>query len=147
MKISTKGRYGLRAMTDLASHMEGAPVSLVSVAKRQNLSLNYLEQVFGTLRKAGIVKSLKGPQGGYLLAKEASEITVQEILEALEGKFSIVDAGNDLSEMDAVERAIQELVWNQIDEKVNTFLSECTLEQLANEYRERKSGEEMMYYI
>lgn len=147
MKISTKGRYGLRAMTDLASHMEGAPVSLASVAKRQNLSLNYLEQVFGTLRKAGIVKSLKGPQGGYLLAKEASEITVQEILEALEGKFSIVDAGNDLSQMDAVERAIQELVWNQIDEKVNTFLSECTLEQLANEYRERKSGEEMMYYI
>lgn len=147
MKISTKGRYGLRAMTDLTSHMEGAPVSLASVAKRQNLSLNYLEQVFGTLRKAGIVKSLKGPQGGYLLAKEASEITVQEILEALEGKFSIVDAGNDLSKMDAVERAIQELVWNQIDEKVNTFLSECTLEQLANEYRERKSGEEMMYYI
>ena len=82
MKISTKGRYGLRALTDLAAHLEGEPVSLTSVAKRQNLSLNYLEQVFGTLRKAGIVKSIKGPQGGYLLTKAASGSAVQEILEA-----------------------------------------------------------------
>lgn len=147
MKISTKGRYGLRALTDLAAHLEGEPVSLTSVAKRQNLSLNYLEQVFGTLRKAGIVKSIKGPQGGYLLTKAASEITVQEILEALEGKFSIVDADQEQSEMDAVERAIQDLVWSQIDERVNSFLSECTLSQLVEEYRQRKDGEGIMYYI
>ncbi len=147
MKISTKGRYGLRALTDLAAHLEGEPVSLTSVAKRQNLSLNYLEQVFGTLRKAGIVKSIKGPQGGYLLTKAASEITVQEILEALEGKFSIVDADQEQAEMDAVERAIQDLVWSQIDERVNSFLSECTLSQLVEEYRQRKDGEGIMYYI
>jgi len=147
LKISTKGRYGLRALTDLAAHLEGEPVSLTSVAKRQNLSLNYLEQVFGTLRKAGIVKSIKGPQGGYLLTKAASEITVQEILEALEGKFSIVDADQEQAEMDAVERAIQDLVWSQIDERVNSFLSECTLSQLVEEYRQRKDGEGIMYYI
>lgn len=147
MKISTKGRYGLRALTDLAAHLEGEPISLTSVAKRQNLSLNYLEQVFGTLRKAGIVKSIKGPQGGYLLTKAASEITVQEILEALEGKFSIVDADQEQAEMDAVERAIQDLVWSQIDERVNSFLSECTLSQLVEEYRQRKDGEGIMYYI
>lgn len=147
MKISTKGRYGLRALTDLAAHIEGEPISLASVAKRQNLSLNYLEQVFGTLRKAGIVKSIKGPQGGYLLTREASKITVQEILEALEGKFSIVDTGTEQAEMDAVEKAIQELVWSQIDEKVNLFLSERTLSQLVEEYRQQKEGEEMMYYI
>lgn len=147
MKISTKGRYGLQALTDLAAHLEGEPISLTSVAKRQNLSLNYLEQVFGTLRKAGIVKSIKGPQGGYLLTKAASEITVQEILEALEGKFSIVDADQEQAEMDAVERAIQDLVWSQIDERVNSFLSECTLSQLVEEYRQRKDGEGIMYYI
>lgn len=68
MKISTKGRYGLRALVDLASHSTSEAVSLASVANRQKISVNYLEQVFATLRKAGLVKSIKGPQGGYMLA-------------------------------------------------------------------------------
>lgn len=147
MKISTKGRYGLRALTDLAAHIEGEPISLASVAKRQNLSLNYLEQVFGTLRRAGIVKSMKGPQGGYLLMREASKITVKEILEALEGRFSIVDSGKQPEEMDAVEKAIQELVWDQIDDRINELLSSRTLMQLVEEYRQMKEGQEPMYYI
>lgn len=70
MKISTKGRYGLRALADLAGHDNGEPIALASIAQRQKLSLNYLEQVFSVLRKAGIVKSLKGVNGGYRLAKK-----------------------------------------------------------------------------
>ena len=91
MKVSKKARYGLRALVDLAVHIQECPVPLVEIAKRQEMSLNYLEQVLGALRKAGIVKSMKGPKGGYSLDKEPKEITVEEILAAVEGKFCIVE--------------------------------------------------------
>ena len=71
MKVSTKGRYGLRALVDLAAYSEKGKIPLSEIAKRQNLSLNYLEQMFGILRRAGIVKSAKGPSGGYMLARDA----------------------------------------------------------------------------
>lgn len=146
MKISTKGRYGLRALVDIAAHMEQMPIPLAVTAKRQNISLNYLEQVFGTLRKAGIVKSIKGSCGGYMLAKDADLITVQEVLEALEGSFSITDR-KEKEELDFVSRAIQELVWDQIDERVNAFLKQRTIGQLVREYQELDQSEQMMYYI
>ena len=78
MKVSTRGRYGLRALVDMTIHSNNAPVSLVQVANRQKISLNYLEQVFGTLRKAGIVVSVKGAGGGYKLARDAESITVKK---------------------------------------------------------------------
>ena len=86
MKVSTKGRYGLRALVDMAANSQEGPISLIQTAKRQNISLNYLEQVFGVLRKAGIVVSVKGAGGGYKLAKSAECITVKEILEAGMGR-------------------------------------------------------------
>ena len=138
MKISTKGRYGLRALVDLAGHDNGEPIALASIAQRQKLSLNYLEQVFSVLRKAGIVKSLKGVNGGYRLAKKADDITVKEVLEVLEGKFSIVD-----EYADDVQEAIKTLVWDQINTRVNQLLEEKTLKQLmasfADENRKQKS--------
>lgn len=99
MKVSTRGRYGLRALVDMTIHSNNAPVSLVQVANRQKISLNYLEQVFGTLRKAGIVVSVKGAGGGYKLARDAESITVKEVLEALEGTFSIIDRIREKSRM------------------------------------------------
>lgn len=146
MKISTKGRYGLRALVDIAANMEQMPIPLAVTAKRQKISLNYLEQVFGNLRKAGIVKSVKGSGGGYMLAKDADQITVQEVLEALEGSFSITDRSQEEA-MDLVSRAIQELVWDQIDEKVNTFLEQRTIGQLVREYHELDKSGQFMYYI
>lgn len=146
MKVSTKGRYGLRAMVDMAANSQEGPISLVQTAKRQNISLNYLEQVFGILRKAGIVVSVKGAGGGYKLARSASEITVKEILEALEGEFSIIDKTAE-TEMDAVQRAIQELVWDEIDSKVNELLGERTLGELVREYQENLDYSSNMYYI
>lgn len=146
MKISTKGRYGLRALVDMAANTNGEPVSLTQTAGRQNLSLNYLEQVFGTLRKAGIVASVKGAGGGYMLAKDASEITVKEILEALEGEFSIVNRITDECE-DEVEAAIRELVWDEIDRRVNELFQECTLGRLVDDYREKQGQFVPMYYL
>lgn len=132
MKISTRGRYGLRALVDLAKHDKGEPIALSSIAERQKLSLNYLEQVFGFLRKAEIVRSIKGASGGYCLGRSAGEITVKEVLEVLEGKFSIVDKGGDNIHSDEVEQAIDSLVWDRINHQVNTLLENRTLEQLMN---------------
>ena len=137
MKISTKGRYGLRALVDMAANSGEEAVSLTLIAKRQNLSLNYLEQVFGILRKAGIVASVKGAGGGYRLAKDAAGITVKEILEALEGEFSI--AGTAKGET--------EDVWDEIDRRVNELLKEKTLAGLAKEYRIKQEQSVHMYYL
>lgn len=146
MKISTKGRYGLRALVDLASNITGTPVALANVAKRQNISLNYLEQVFGSLRRAGIVNSVKGSSGGYLLAKPTNSITVKEIIEALEGEFSIVDT-KQMESRDSIQDAIQKLVWDEINQRVNKFMNNRTLEQLVAEYENQAAEKNIMYYI
>lgn len=134
MRLSTKGRYGLRALVDLAAHEEGEAVSLARTAQRQKLSLNYLEQVFGRLRRAGIVAGVKGSNGGFRLTRDMDEITVKEVLEALEGEFSIAeDAGEDTQ--DPVRNALRELLWDEIDRRVAQFLQEKTLGSLVREYR------------
>lgn len=146
MKISTKGRYGLRALVDMAANTDGKPMSLTSVAKRQCISLNYLEQVFGTLRKSGIVTSTKGSNGGYLLKKPAADITVREVLQALEGEFTIVERSAEAMQ-DPLQQAIQTLLWDEIDAKVNTLLEMRTLEQLVNEYKRTIDQGNEMFYI
>ncbi|MDO5292702.1 MAG: RrF2 family transcriptional regulator [bacterium] len=148
MKVSTKGRYGLRALVDLAVNSTTSHVSLVSIANRQKISLNYLEQVFASLRKAKIVKSVKGAQGGYSLGKPASQIKISEILAILEGEFNIVD--DDIfeeHEIDSVRLAVKTLVWDRINENVNKYLDSTTLEDLANEYIRLNSESPEMYYI
>ena len=146
MKLSTKGRYGLRALVDLAANEAGEAVSLAQTAKRQKLSLNYLEQVFGMLRRAGIVVGVKGSNGGFRLARSMDDITVKEILEALEGKFSISDgAGEDAQ--DPVQNALRDLLWDEIDRKINQFLREKTLGSLVREYRRNLEKGTIMYYI
>ena len=87
MKLSMKSRYGLRALIDLAIHSRDEQVALGNVAERNGISPQYLEQVFASLRKAGIVKSVKGPQGGYFLSRDPKEISVADIVTVLEGSF------------------------------------------------------------
>ena len=90
MKLSTKGRYGLRAMIDLARYSEEEPVSISSIAARQDISERYLEQLVGLLKKAGLVRSIRGATGGYILARSAADISVGDILRALEGSLEPV---------------------------------------------------------
>lgn len=147
MKISTKGRYGLRALVDLAANGDNTTVSLVSVAQRQKISLNYLEQVFATLRKAGIVKSVKGAQGGYILSKKPQEICLGEILTALEGRFSIVDEPEPEKADDNLRKTLNEMVWDRINDSVNEFLEKRTLAELVENYQRLNVQEGNMYYI
>lgn len=150
MKISTKGRYGLRAMIDLAVHARGEHVALYSIADRQGVSMNYLEQVFATLRKAGLVKSVKGAQGGYELAENPADITVGDVLRVLEGPLAVID---DISERSntgresVIRMCIREQVWDRMNEALNSIVDGLTLEDMAERYRQLNGREETMYYI
>lgn len=148
MKVSTKGRYGLRAMVDLAVYSAGDHISLKSIAERQNISEGYLEQVFSTLRKAGLINSIKGSQGGYALADKPAGITVGAVLRALEGNLSVIDE-KSLEEKtnDRIEDCIREKVWSTINDSVNQVVDNISLEELMNEYKRMTSRESDMYYI
>lgn len=144
MKVSTKGRYGLRAMIDLALYSNNELVSLASIAERQDISKSYLEQVFSVLRKAGIVKSIKGAQGGYSLSSEPENITVGMILRALEGDLSVVPMDDDIA-TNRIESYIRDNLWGKIDEKVFSLVDGLTLKDLVDDYLKKDPAP--MYYI
>jgi Rrf2 family protein len=144
MRLSTKGRYGLRALLDLAVNSEGSHVSLYNIADRQKISVNYLEQVFSTLRKSGIVRSIKGAQGGYMLDVNPASIKVGDILRNLEGSLSVVDDEPE-ENIGSMERCIRAKVWNRLNESINNVIDSITLQDLITEYRH--SANYMMYYI
>lgn len=148
VKISTRGRYGLRALVDLAVHSAEIHVPLVNIAERQKISLNYLEQVFASLRKAGIVKSIKGSQGGYILSDKPENIKVAEVIRILEGDYNIVDeAIYHEGEIDSIQLAVKNLLWDKINENVDSYLKNTSLEDLANEFRRLNHDTPDMYYI
>lgn len=148
MKLSTKGRYGLRALVDLAVHSYKGHQPLAQIAERQNISEIYLEQVFSTLRKNGVVKSIKGAQGGYLLNEEPKNITTGKILRILEGDLSIVDEKvRSDSEEKSVAYCVYENVWRKIDENINELVDSITLEELVEDYKKNHGLLPNMYHI
>jgi len=148
MKISTKGRYGLRSMLDLAVHSTGDQVALNAIAERQNISPNYLEQVFSLLRKAALVKSVKGAQGGYVLADHPAKISVGSILRALEGELTITaDSGEELDSNSGIEYCLRTRVWDEINTAINSVVDAITLEDLVLEYKKLQGNLSLMFYI
>ena len=135
MKLSTKGRYGLRALIDLALYSETEPVSINTIAERQGLSERYLEQLMALLKKNGIVKSIRGASGGYSLAKPASEISVGDILRALEGNLEPVDCGglNPEEGCSASGTCVTKYVWQRINESITNTVDEIMLDQILAE--------------
>jgi len=135
LKISTKGRYGLRALIDLAQYSEIEPVSISSIATRQGISERYLEQLMTLLKKAELVKSIRGAGGGYVLAKDVSEISVGDILRALEGSLEPVDcaAYHPTEACEAAGGCVTKYVWQRINESINRTVDEISLKQLVEE--------------
>lgn len=135
MKISTKGRYGLRAVIDIALHGESEPVSLSDIAIRQNISMGYLEQLISRLRKAGIVTSVRGAKGGYSLAAPKNKISVGEILRVLEGDLSPVNC-SEVSENGTPckesGQCISKLVWKRISDSINDAVDNLMLSDLLD---------------
>lgn len=135
MKLSTKGRYGLRALIDLAKYSEIEPVSISSIASRQGISERYLEQLMALLKKAGLVKSIRGASGGYTLAKSANDISVGDVLRALEGNLEPVDCPA-FSSQEGCESAggcVTKYVWKKINESINQTVNEMKISELVEE--------------
>ncbi|MCR1949657.1 Rrf2 family transcriptional regulator [Clostridium sp. DSM 100503] len=143
MKISTKGRYGLRALIDLAINMDCENVSIKTISERQNISERYLEQIFSLLRKGGIIVGRKGAQGGYTIGKNPSELTISEILKVLEGENIFIDINEE--EENEVEDFINKNLWKEINCLISKYFSSITLEDLVNDYK--KSKDTIIYYI
>ena len=128
MKISTKGRYALRLMLDLATYSAGGPVCLKDVARRQQISDKYLEQIIATLNKAGYVRSIRGAQGGYLLKKAPAEYTVGMILRLTEGDLAPVGCvGAEKEECERKAGCVTIRIWQQINDAVNQVVDNITL--------------------
>jgi Rrf2 family protein len=146
MKISTKGRYGLRALLDLAIHSEkGEVVTISSISERQDISKNYLEQVFSGLRKAEIIKGVKGPQGGYLLNEEPSQLKVGAILRVLEGNlFEVEDQHLDSANL--FNMCINKNVWSVLDQTIHDVVDNITMADLMEDYK-RSQSKNIMFYI
>ena len=144
MKLSTKGRYGLRALIDLALYSEEEAIPISSVAARQGISESYLEQLFGKMRKAGLIMSARGAQGGYRLARPASDISVGDILRSLEGNLDAVECPGlkEDAGCEGADLCVTKYVWQRINESITEAVDEIKLDQLVNESRKayEKSG-------
>ena len=139
MKISTKGKYGLRAMIDLAQYSEQEAVSISSIAQRQKISESYLEQLVAKLKKAGLVISIRGAAGGYRLARPASDISVGDVLRALEGDVRAVICTAQTEEgCEGEELCVTKYVWQRINESIEKTVDEMMIDQLVAESRKAK---------
>ena len=148
MKLSTKGRYGVKAMVDLALHDCEGQISLKNIAERQEISENYLEQLFATLRKANIVKSTRGAQGGYILADSPENISVGTILRALEGSLAPVECvSEDAGECARSQICVTKFIWKKIRDSVNEVVDSITLKDLVEDYRKAINKDEYDFNI
>lgn len=132
MKMSTKGRYAIMAMIDIGAHSAGEPVSLAEIADRQDISQEYLEQLFGKLRKAGLVESARGPGGGYRLARPSAEIAVSEIIDAVDEPLRVTRCNGDA--VDGCVKGEQcnaHDLWSSLGRQMMYFLGSITLEDVV----------------
>jgi Rrf2 family cysteine metabolism transcriptional repressor len=146
MKLSTKGRYGMRALLDLALHQGEGLILLKDIAQRQEVSLPYLEHLIAPLIAAGLVKSTRGARGGVLLLKPPSEIKLGEVVELLEGSLAPVDCVNDARLCHRSASCVTRDIWTEMKRAMNQVLDSTTLQNLVE--RQRQKGQtEGMYYI
>ena len=131
MRLTTKGRYAVTAMLDLAIHARREPVSLADISERQSISISYLEQLFAKLRKQGLVSSVRGPGGGYQLARHGGEIFVAQIIDAVD---ELVDARRCGGQGDCQQgvMCLTHELWTDLSDQIHNFLSAISLEELVN---------------
>ena len=133
MKISTKGRYALRLMLDLAWNLSGNPIRLRDVAKRQEISEKYLEQIISILNKAGFVHSVRGPQGGYVLTRAPEEYTVGMILRLTEGSLCpVACAGEEDGSCGRADNCVTRRLWKKLDDAICGVVDTITLQDLLD---------------
>ncbi|HBG23118.1 MAG TPA: Rrf2 family transcriptional regulator [Peptococcaceae bacterium] len=137
MRLSTRGRYGLRAMLDIAIDQSDEPVTLASISERQGVSIGYLEQLMVPLKKEGLIRSVRGAQGGYLLSRVPENITVGDIIRTLEGPIAPVACVSEdyPEECDRAEGCVTRLVWAKVRDSIVDVLDSLTLYDMVEEAR------------
>ena len=144
MKLSTKGRYAVMAMVDIAAHTEGKPIALADVAERQEISLSYLEQLFGKLRRGGLVKSVRGPGGGYLLAYAAADTRIADIIFSVDEpiKATRCTPGAPTGCTSNKSRCLTHDLWEELGNKIFLFLNSVSLADVVDDRVLGTSGEQ-----
>ena len=130
LRLSTKGQYGVRAMYEIARGYSGGPITIKEISERQEVSVAYLEQILNTLRKAGIINSVKGPGGGYVLSRDPDSISIGAILRELEGPVAITSCLDPREGCMRVEGCVTHLLWKALGENIESFLDKMTLNDL-----------------
>jgi Rrf2 family cysteine metabolism transcriptional repressor len=147
VKISTKIRYGARAMLELACHYGEGPIELKEIAKKENISPKYLEQVINPLRAAGLVKSIRGSKGGYSLAKPPSEICLYDVVETLEGPLNLLECLHDAKVCQKVQWCVTRDIWEEVTDAISKIFYSVTLEDMVSRKREKEGNNLPMYQI
>ena len=135
MRMSTKAQYAVRALVSLNLTSEGLPVSIKNISERENISLNYLEQLFVKLRRGGIVNSVRGPGGGYLLARSAADIRIDQIIDTVEEALMPLSCMNSDGSCGCGSECTTQSVWQGLGNQIRSFLASVTLEDLTNDGR------------
>jgi len=135
MRLSTKGRYGVRAMFDLTMHRSAGPISVKSISRRQGISINYLEQIFNQLGRAGLIQSIRGPGGGFILSRTPGEIKILDIIKALkEPTFPVACVDDkDPDQCERIDTCVTRLLWKRLGERIREVLENTSLEDLLKE--------------
>ena len=147
MKLSTKGRYGARAMLDLALYYGEGPILLKDIAKRQQISERYLEHLILSLKAAGLVKSARGARGGFILAKPPSQIRLIEMIQILEGSIAPVDCVLDPKVCSRASLCVTRDIWSEMNRAMSGILESTTLQDLVERQKEKEQHKVAMYYI
>ena len=139
MKISTKGRYGLRILIDLAMHDPGKPRMLKDIAESQQLSEKYISRLVIDLRRAHLIRSMRGVNGGFFLAKHPEEITLLEVLETMEGPISVVDCVRSPEKCHRQQLCPAHSIWKNLNEGIRELTAKITLDDILNAYRQQNA--------
>ena len=146
MNLSSRSRYGIRALIDLAVNARESCIQLGDIAARNEISVKYLEQIFMTLRKGGIIRSMKGPQGGYFLAKEPEDIYLSDVIRLLDGDY-LLEREHQGKEENFASKVIQEKMIDPMNRWMSEFLESLTLQKLVEAYEQELASSQDMYYI
>jgi Rrf2 family protein len=155
MRLSTKSRYGLRALFDIAYNSANHPAQIQDISRRQKISPRYLEQIFQSLKRKGILRSKRGPQGGYILAKNPEDITVKDIVQATEGDMLLVDcvphAKKKKDDCHFTGNCVTQTVWQEASQKLDELFAGITLKDLCEKGQalgvKREQDHRFVYYI
>ena len=131
MKLTTKGRYAVTAMLDLALHYKQEPVNLADISARQAISLSYLEQLFSRMRKQGLVESARGPGGGYMLARQSDEITLSNIIDAVDETVDATRCGGQMNCL-GEDQCLTHNLWEELSNQIRNYLASVSLADLTN---------------